>query len=132
MNAGKLDISFTPDELAGVESGDDKEEKHGAALNRHQHEEGDRIDVSLPHAAGEVAVSENENEHGADDAPEGKLVQDIRDAQASEGQELYQVVAALKVWWTTGSLLPPANAWAWLQRNRASRSRRLAAHAIWQ
>ena len=61
-----------------------RKKRHGAALDRLQHEEGDGIDVRLLHAAGEVAIGENENDHGSDDAPEGKLVQDIRDAQASE------------------------------------------------
>ncbi len=101
--------------------------KHGAAFDRLQHEVGDWINVAPRAAASEVAVGEHENHHRADDAPEGKLVQDVRDAEAGQRENCAQVVAGPKTWWTTAVVLPPASAWAWLQRNRASRSRQRGA-----
>jgi len=79
------------DKLAALESGYE-EGKHGATLDRQQHEESDGINVSLPHAAakwaGGLARTETPHDHWRRRCPEGKLVQDIRDAQASKAQKL--------------------------------------------
>ena len=45
VDAGEVGVALAPDQLGGVERGDDVEEQHGAAFDRLQHEVGDGPDV---------------------------------------------------------------------------------------
>ena len=84
VDSGEVRVALAPDQLGGVEGGDDVEEERGAAFDGLQHEVGDGPDVLLRDTPGEVAVVERENGHEDDDAPERNLVQDVGDADAGE------------------------------------------------
>ena len=90
VDAGEVRVALAPDQLGGVERGDDVEEELRAAFHGLQHEVGDRPDVRSGHVAGVVAVVDGDAGHQDDDAPERDFAQDIRDAQAGERDELRQ------------------------------------------
>ncbi len=98
---------------AGVQRGDDVEEEGRAAFHRLQHQVGDRPDVHLAHAPGELSVVDREHDQQADDRPERDLVHDRADAQARERQVLRERRAcAENLVHPRQARRPPASAWA--------------------
>jgi hypothetical protein len=90
VDAGEACVALAPDEFGCVEGSDDVQEDYGAAFNGLQHEIGDGPDDFAAHPAGEVAAVESECGHEEEDSPEGNFVNDVRDADAGEGEELSQ------------------------------------------
>ncbi len=78
VNAVEVVVAFAPDELGGVEGGDDVEEEGSAAFDGLEHEVSDGPDVFVAAASREVAVVDGEDDQQADDSPEGDLADDVR------------------------------------------------------
>ncbi len=90
VDSGEVGIALAPDQLGGIQSGDDVEEQRRAAFHGLQHQVGDGPDVLSADAAGEVAVIEGQAGHQNHDSPEGHFGEDVGDAQAGQRGELGQ------------------------------------------
>ena len=84
MDAGEVCVALAPDELGGVQGGDNIEEELRAAFDRLEHQVSDRPDILIRDVAGVVAVVEGDAGHQDDDDPKRDFVQDGGDAQAGE------------------------------------------------
>ena len=88
VDAVEVVVAFAPDELRGVQGGDDVEEERRAAFHRLEHEVGDGPDVDAADSSGELAVVDGEDDQQADDGPERNLAGDGADSQAREREVL--------------------------------------------
>ena len=83
-----MGVALAPDELGGVEGGDNVEEEDGAAFDGLQHQVSHRPDVLIADAARVVAVVDGDAGHQDQETPEWDLVHDVGNAQAGERGEL--------------------------------------------
>ena len=91
-----MGIAFAPDQLRRVEGGNNIEEESRAGLDRTQHEERDRPFDGALKPAREVAIIERDDRHQDQDAPEGHLMNDVRDSDAGKREELCQGCSGAK------------------------------------
>ena len=88
VDAVEMGVALAPEQLRGIEAGDDEEEEKGAALDGLDHEVGDRPDVPFGDAAGEIAVVDAEGDEERDDRPERYVAENVAQAKAGERQVL--------------------------------------------
>ncbi len=83
-----MSVALSPDQFGSVKSGHNVEEELSSAFDRLEHEVSDGPDVSIGHAAGEVAIVDGKSSHEDENAPERNFAHDIGDAQAGKRGEL--------------------------------------------
>ena len=81
VDAVEMGVALAPDQLRGVEGGDDEEKEQRAAFDGLHHEVGDGPDVLFRNPPGEMAVVDGEGDDEGDDGPERNLAHNVAHAQ---------------------------------------------------